>query len=132
MKLTGRTILITGGSAGIGLAFALNDRNRLASREFIEIVGRTVFLSIVMLRTKRKTKLAGATGLEPATSCVTGKRSNQLPLISTTASTLESGGGFPAREPPFCITAHVDFAGFSPLQFRDDLFFSRHWPVDGQ
>ena len=25
-----------------------------------------------------KTKMAGVTGLEPATSCVTGKRSNQL------------------------------------------------------
>ena len=51
------------------------NRNRLASGEFIEIVGRTVFLSIVMLRTKRKTKLAGATGLEPPTSCVTGRNS---------------------------------------------------------
>ena len=27
---------------------------------------------------RRETKMAGLTGLEPATSCVTGRRSNQL------------------------------------------------------
>jgi hypothetical protein len=28
-------------------------------------------------------KMAGATGLEPAASCVTGRRSNQLPQVTT-------------------------------------------------
>ncbi len=54
-----------------------------------------LFVPLVLLL---RDLMAGATGLEPATSCVTGRRTNQLLLLSMTDSTLESGGGFPARE----------------------------------
>ncbi len=71
-------------------------------------------------------KLAGWTGLEPATFCVTGRRSNQLsyhPVKGERRRTLESGKGkssvcfvqsaFPSENSP----ARRPIAGFNPPHF---------------
>jgi hypothetical protein len=55
--------------------------------------------------------MAGATGLEPATSCVTGRRSNQLNnapqnltvmMTSTTCTALQGLLGLSGASMPFC------------------------------
>jgi hypothetical protein len=68
------------------------------------LVGGALGVSSTALPSRRRRKMAGLTGLEPATSCVTGRRSNQLnynPAGRTPRrerrAWLESAAGYPWR-----------------------------------
>src|SRR5258708_25177276 len=60
------------------------NNGRLGQSEIWQILAKWIFMTIPPTGRERGSpcnywlKLAGATGLEPATSCVTGRRSNQL------------------------------------------------------